>query len=122
MNHPFPPHQPFARRVAEAISRTGMTLRSFCRAAELDPSFFSKVLSGKRSPPAEEQVLRRIAVVLGIDPTELIVLAGRIPSEWARLSQDSRLFQRVNSLAATHPVPEPARRSAAPRELEEELL
>ena len=128
---------PFAARVAESMRGRGFTLRQFCRAVDLDPSFFSKVLSGKRSPPASEVVLRRIAKLLGLDAAELIVSAGRIPSEWNALWTDSALFQDMDGLArrgpatkARSPAP-PAREEpfvpapavfAARRELAEELL
>ena len=106
---------PFAARVAEGMARRGFTLRSFCRAVEVDPSFFSKVLSGKRSPPSEEEVLRRIAGVLELDAAELIVSAGRIPSEWEALWRDQALFESVHSLAsgARAPSRAPASRSPA---------
>jgi len=90
---------PFSRMVSEGLRRRGMTLRQLCRAAAIDPSFFSKVLAGKRSPPAEEDVLRRVAAELALDAPELIVAAGRIPSEWGRLSTDRDLFRRVHSVA-----------------------
>ncbi|MBI3553991.1 MAG: helix-turn-helix domain-containing protein [Elusimicrobia bacterium] len=89
---------PFVRRVAEGMRRSGLTLRSFCREVELDPSFFSKVLSGKRSPPSEEEVLRRIAARLSLDAAELIVAAGRIPSEWQALWKDPELFNSTNEM------------------------
>lgn len=91
---------PFSERVSEGLKRRGMTLRELCRAVALDPSFFSKVLAGKRSPPAEEDVLRRIAAALSLDAAELIVAAGRIPSEWRGVWSDPELFQRVHSLAS----------------------
>ena len=90
---------PFASRVSEGMRRSGLTLRSFCREVDLDPSFLSKVLSGKRSPPAEEEVLRRIARRLSLDAAELIVSAGRIPSEWQAVWRDPQLFRRINELA-----------------------
>lgn len=124
---------PFASRVAEGMRVQGLTLRRFCRAVELDPSFFSKVLSGKRSPPAEEAVLRRIAGVLRLDAADLIVSAGRIPSEWRALWNDSALFADINSLAtgaALRTFSDRSRRGGAPAplrvpvrtELAEELL
>ena len=103
---------PFAGRVAEGMARRGFTLRSFCRAVGLDPSFFSKVLSGKRSPPSEEEVLRRIAGALDLDAAELIVSAGRIPTEWEALWRDQALFESVHSLASGTRA---ASRAAAPR-------
>jgi len=93
------PTPPFASRVALGMRSKGLTLRRFCRDAGVDPSFFSKVLSGKRSPPAEEAVLRRIADLLGLDAAELIVAAGRIPSEWRALWKDRELFLDVHRLA-----------------------
>ena len=121
---------PFAERVALGIARRGLTLRSFCRAVCLDPSFFSKVLSGKRNPPSEERILRRIAEILEIDAVELIVAAGRIPSEWRALWEDTGLFCAVNSLAAAsqstvraqQPPLDIVPRCAKRRDLSEELL
>lgn len=122
---------PFSRLVGAGLRRSGLTLRQLCRQVSLDPSFFSKVLAGKRSPPSEEDVLRRIAEELGLDAPELIVSAGRIPSEWARLSSDPDLFRRVHSVAsaaaARPPVAKPARVASPPSHspapaLSEELL
>jgi transcriptional regulator with XRE-family HTH domain len=120
------------------MRRSGLTLRSFCREVGLDPSFFSKVLSGKRSPPAEEEVLRRIAGRLSIDAAELIVSAGRIPSEWQAVWVDPQLFRRMNELACggrrreapapverVHVLAEPPARevyAASRQEMSEELL
>lgn len=112
---------PFASRVAEGMRVGGFTLRRFCRAVDLDPSFFSKVLSGKRSPPAEESVLRRIAAALELDAADLIVSAGRIPSEWHALWKDPALFRDINSLATRSALR--ARRTPFVKvELSEELL
>ncbi|OGR87933.1 MAG: hypothetical protein A3J74_08990 [Elusimicrobia bacterium RIFCSPHIGHO2_02_FULL_57_9] len=126
---------PFAARVAEGMRERGYTLRRFCRSAGIDPSFFSKVLSGKRSPP-EQAVLRRIARLLEVEPAELIVLAGRIPNEWRAVWENHQLFKEMNELATGRPVVRPMspwRHSSAPRahglaapaargELSEELL
>lgn len=121
---------PFAGRVNEGLSRSGLTLRGLCREAGLDPSFFSKILSGKRSPPSEEAVLRRIADLLSLDPAELIVAAGRIPSEWRALWKDKALFEEVHRRATSggkRPPPAPSPRPAPPAvfrpsQLSEELL
>jgi transcriptional regulator with XRE-family HTH domain len=95
---------PFSRRVADGLKKRGLTLRELCRAVRIDPSFFSKVLAGKRSPPVEEDVLRRIAAALELDAAELVVSAGRIPAEWAGIVTDTELFERVHA-AATGEAP-----------------
>lgn len=76
----------------------GLGLRELCREAQLDPSFLSKVLAGKRNPPSEEDVLRRIAAALSLEPTRLIAAAGRIPAEWTRLYEDEHAFEAVDRL------------------------
>ncbi|HAM35233.1 MAG TPA: hypothetical protein DEB40_13925 [Elusimicrobia bacterium] len=104
----------------------GLTLRGLCREAGLDPSFFSKVLAGKRNPPSDEAALRRIALALEIDAVELIVSAGRLPSEWRALWDDPKLFGEVHARATGIPVPAdssrivkkdgaPAQKAAPPR-------
>lgn len=89
---------PFVRLVAEGMASKGVGLRELCRGVGLDASFFSKVLSGKRSPPGQEAVLRQIAAFLGLDEVGLIVAAGRIPSEWRSLMDDAGIFQSAHSL------------------------
>ena len=121
---------PFAEVVRARMLERGVGLRELCRDAGLDASFFSKVLAGKRSPPAEESVLRRLAERLGLDPARLIVSAGRIPGEWRGLWNDPALFEAVDGVlrggAAAPPrpsswsVPAPVSRPAA--RLEDELL
>ncbi|MBI3289661.1 MAG: helix-turn-helix transcriptional regulator [Elusimicrobia bacterium] len=90
----------FSRLIADAMARRGLGLRELCRRARLDPSFLSKVLAGKRNPPSEEDVLRRLATALEIAPVELFVAAGRIPSEWGALATNPELLRRVDAMAA----------------------
>jgi transcriptional regulator with XRE-family HTH domain len=90
---------PFSRLVVDAMKLRGLGLRELCRQAKLDPSFLSKVLAGKRNPPAEEEVLRRMASVLETDAVKLFVAAGRIPSEWKSLTNNPDLLRRVDELA-----------------------
>jgi transcriptional regulator with XRE-family HTH domain len=133
---------PFARAVVEAMSRRGLGLRELCRRADVDPSLLSKMLAGKRPPPADRETLGRLARALELDSVELVVAAGLIPAEWSALSRDPGLLRAVHRLAAgggaaaaeeRTPVPERARpvraspRAAAPsvlapRGLSEELL
>lgn len=103
---------PFSRLVGDALAARGLGLREFCRRADLDPSFFSKVLAGKRNPPSDEAVLRRLAEVLGLSPVATIVAAGLIPTDWNALWSDPDLLSRVHALAARGVDPRPARKAA----------
>jgi len=111
------------------MAARGLGLRALCRAVSLDPSFFSKVLSGKRSPPGEDHVLRNLAAVLGVDPVRLILSTGRLPAEMASLwrDPDARSFARPAAKPATPresswaPRPRPAALPPKPQ-ISEELL
>lgn len=110
---------PFSRLVSDALARRGLGLRELCRRARLDPSLISKVLAGKRSPPWDEDGLRRLAEALELDPAQLAVAAGRLPPEWEALGRDPDLLRRVNALVAGQaprrpaPPPAPSRPAAA---------
>ena len=92
------PGAPFAELVRARMAEGGLGLRELCRDAGLDASFFSKVLAGKRSPPAEEDVLRRLAERLDVDPARLIVAAGRVPESWGALWTEAGAFEAVDSI------------------------
>ena len=117
-----------SRLVGTAMARQGLGLRELCRRSELDPSFFSKVLAGKRNPPSEEAPLRRLASALELDPIEIIVAAGLIPADWSALSSDPELLRAVHALAGRARRRTFPRRSALaverprPSSLPEELL
>ncbi len=66
----------------------GMTLRSFCREAEIDPSNWSKIERGVLAPPDDPELLGRIAGLLGLKSSEQTDLAdlasiarGQIPAD-----------------------------------------
>jgi transcriptional regulator with XRE-family HTH domain len=119
---------PFSRLVRGRMEERGLGLRELCRAVGLDPSFFSKVLADKRSPPHEEEILRGIARELELDPLRLITAAGRIPSEWGRLRTDPALFETVHRVVTRGAGAWAAEAAPAggalrmPEELGEELL
>jgi transcriptional regulator with XRE-family HTH domain len=104
---------PFAAMVKGGMERRGLGLRELCRETGVDPSFLSKVLAGKRNPPSEEDVLRRLAQALEIEPARLIAGAGRIPSEWSRLYEDEGAFDSVDRILSGPVGAYEARRSAS---------
>jgi transcriptional regulator with XRE-family HTH domain len=121
---------PFARAVAEAMTRRGLGLRELCRRAGVDPSLLSKMLSGKRPPPSDQETLARLARALELDVVELVVAAGVLPAQWDALRRDPSLLRAVHRLASGAAAPAaPAAPNAPrsrpvekPRGLSEELL
>jgi transcriptional regulator with XRE-family HTH domain len=55
-------------------------LRDMARQIDVSPAYLSKVERGDFAPPAEGKV-RAIAVILGQDADDLLLLSGRVPGD-----------------------------------------
>jgi transcriptional regulator with XRE-family HTH domain len=80
--------QKFGEYVKDRRIAAGVTLRSFCREAGIDPSNWSKIERGVLAPPDDQEVTRRIAGLLGLNATEHLELEdlasiarGQIPAD-----------------------------------------
>jgi len=78
----------FGEKVKDHRIAAGMTLRSFCREADIDPSNWSKIERGVLAPPDDMDVLKNITALLGLDSSERAELAdlaalarGQIPAD-----------------------------------------
>ena len=96
------------------MNEQSLSLRKVARAAGLDPSFFSKVLSGKRSPPSNEKILIRLAHCLKMDPVLLIISTGTIPSQLQSAMENPDFLESVRDRARfrTAALPKGASRPA----------
>ncbi len=105
----------FPRVAAEAMARRGLGLRELARRAGVDASLLSKILAGKRPPPADEDTLARLADALDVERVALIVSAGLIPSAWSALCRDPALVRAVDRLAGGGAAPDELPSPVAPR-------
>lgn len=121
----------FADRLKRRMTEAGVGLRQLARDTRIDASLLSKILAGKRPPPDDEDVLRRVAAALALDAVELIVLAGRIPAEWrahsGNIEKVRGLHAALRRAASASAPAAPAVRAAKPvplrpRPFAEELL
>lgn len=92
----------FAKLVSEKMEQQRISIRKLAKEAGLDPSFLSKVLTGKRSPPWDEKILKKIAKILGLDPLRLIVSCGRIPYELQPLMEKPEVIKSL--LGISYPL------------------
>jgi HTH-type transcriptional regulator, competence development regulator len=76
----------FGERIRELRKASGMTQREFAEQLEIDFTYVSKIENGRVDVPPSEQLITRIAELLGIDANDLLVLAGQF---------DHRELQRV---------------------------
>ena len=70
----------FVKIITSKMKEKNMGVRRLARECGIDASFISKVIQGKRNPPTDEKIIEKIAAVLLIDPTMLMIYTGRIPS------------------------------------------
>lgn len=70
----------FIKSVAQKMKEEKIGVRDLARRCGLDASFISKMMQGKRNPPSDENTIKKMAEALSIDPTMLVIYAGRIPS------------------------------------------
>lgn len=85
----------FINLVTAKMRGQRISIRKVAREAGLDPSFFSKVLLGKRSPPSDEKVLRKLAKLLRMDPSLLIISTGTIPSELQPFMEKPEFLKQI---------------------------
>ena len=88
----------FGKVIKDGLKRNHVSLRSLSRQVGLDPSFLSKVLAGKRNPPAEERSLVRIARYLNCDADKLVLSAGRIPKKYQTARNRQKLLELFRQL------------------------
>lgn len=85
----------FVKLVNDKIKEQRLSIRKIAKEIGLDPSFFSKVLSGKRSPPTDDKILKKLAELLNIDPLLLIISTGTIPSELQSIMERPEFIQQI---------------------------
>ncbi len=73
----------FGERIKALRLAQGITLRALAERIGLDPSSLSRLENGRRTDPPSEVTIRRLAAELGTDPEELILLADRLPADFA---------------------------------------
>ena len=106
----------FVSLVTEGMRRKKISLRKIAKGAGLDPSFFSKVLMGKRTPPTDEKVLRKLSQALDLDPLLLIISTGMIPADLQGLFESPDFLKSVRRGTGqefSRPVQEEARPSVS---------
>ncbi len=83
----------FNKIIKKGLKKENISLRELSRRANIDVSFLSKILNGKRNPPRKESDLRKIAESLNIVPELLILSAGRVPKNLYRFFVNKRLVK-----------------------------
>lgn len=80
-------HKPFGKYLREKRTAKGYSLRGFAELLGVSPTYISHVEQGKVDSPPTAKLVRRAAELLGENPDEMIVMAGRVPEDLPKIIQ-----------------------------------
>ena len=65
----------FGELIYKARIDKGLTVRELAAKAKMSPGYLSEIEHGKKNPPKDHRIIRRLARVLNLDENELLSLA-----------------------------------------------
>jgi transcriptional regulator with XRE-family HTH domain len=83
----------FGERLRQLRLERRLNQRELAGRAGIDFTYLSKVENSRMEPPAEETICR-LAASLGVEPTELLLLAQKVPSDVKPIITRSPLVPR----------------------------
>jgi transcriptional regulator with XRE-family HTH domain len=84
----------FGTRIQDLRRKKGLTQRQVAAKLGIDFTYLSKIENDRGEPPGEETV-RRLAKLYGVDPEELLAVAGKIPTELRDMAIQNRDFAQL---------------------------
>ena len=88
--------QGFGAKLKELRQWARMTQKELADKVGIDFTYLSKIENGVMPPPSEKVILK-LAEVLNTDKDELLILAGKIPSDIAQVLKNGKTLQRLRS-------------------------
>ncbi len=80
----------FGELMAKARRQKGMTLRQLSKEIGGQPSFWSEIESGRRLPPKNEEILKNLASVLGLDSEKI-----KESAQMERMRKNSPIIDKI---------------------------
>jgi len=93
----------FGKRLRELRREKGFTLRQLAELAGVDFTYLSKVENDRVPYTPAADTIRTLARALGVDPLELLQLAGKLPEGLETFNahaQARRFFERAQTIAS----------------------
>ncbi|MDP6501073.1 MAG: helix-turn-helix transcriptional regulator, partial [Dehalococcoidales bacterium] len=86
----------FGLHIKALRERAGLSQRKLAEEVGTHFSYLSKIENGLISPPSRE-VLLKLAEVLKADKDDLVILAGKIPSDIASILEDQKVMESLRN-------------------------
>lgn len=94
----------FVKIITSKMKEKNIGVRQLARECGVDASFISKVIQGKRNPPTDEKIIKKIASFLSIDPVMLTIYTGRIPSSLQMVLENQLFVNNLLKNIHVHPI------------------
>lgn len=91
--------QEFGATLRELRKQAGLSQRELADKVRVNHTYLSKIESRAMPPPSKKLILR-LAEVLNADKDELMILAGKIPSDIAQILKNRVILQFLRSGSA----------------------
>ena len=88
--------QEFGAGLRDRREQAGLSQRELADKVKVNHTYISKI-ENRVLPPPSEKVILRLAEVLNADKDELMILAGKIPSDIAEMLKDRVTLQFLRS-------------------------
>ena len=98
--------QALGRHVRERRTAKGLSLRNLAKRIGISPTYLSHVEQGKVESPPTARRVREMAVALGENPDEMIVLAGRVPEDLPEIIRENptEIFELLREIGDLTPT------------------
>ena len=86
----------FGARIRQLRKEAGMTQRELADKINIDFTYLSKIECGTVPPPSEK-VISRLAKILNVGKDELLILAGKFPSDIVQILKNKEALQHLRA-------------------------
>ena len=86
----------FGTRLRELRTKAGLSLRELADKVNVNFTYLSKI-ENDALPPPSEKVIWQLAETLNADKDELLILAGKIPSDIAEILKNRETLERLRA-------------------------
>jgi transcriptional regulator with XRE-family HTH domain len=86
----------FGTRIRELRKITNLSQREVAEKIGINFTYLSKIESGDMNPPSQE-VIRKLATVLGVEFDVLMTIAGKVPTELDPILKDKNTIAFLRS-------------------------
>ena len=88
--------QKFGTKLRELRKKAGLTLKELADKVDVDFTYLSKI-ENEALPPPSKKVIQKLAEVLNTNEDELLISAGKVPTDIAEILKDRKTLEQLRA-------------------------